>query len=154
MLLRAFALVATLALAGCADWNEQTADFATLAEFRASRYVGAVPADLMPPSTRNIHFKRNMDTTVVEVSFDFAPGDHEAVVRPFMNFDQIRLRIALAEQHGPDLPLPSMLMRCGDGPMEFLQIDKPGHALYWTDIDKQRRQRSCTNGATRPGSAA
>ena len=151
---RTLVLLAALVSGGCTDWNEQSADFATRAEFRASRYAGALPADLLPPSARNIHFKRNRDTTVVDVSFDFAAAEQETMVKPFMSFDQIRLRLALAEEHGPELPLPTMLMRCGVGPMEFLHVDQPGHARYWTDVDRQRRQHACTNGASRPKTAA
>ena len=150
MTLRSLALLATLALGGCAAWNEQGGSFTSLAEFRASRYGGAVPADLMPASASNIEFKRNIDTTLVEVSFDFAPAEQEALVRPFMSFDQIRMRLALAETGTPLPPLPTLMLRCGDGPMEFLEIDPPGHARYWTDNDRERRQRACTNGASRP----
>jgi len=144
----AFLSCALLALAACA-WNEENANFATRAEFQASRYAGQLPADLLPASARNIRFKHNIDTTVVETSFDFDFADDEEVVRPFMSFDQIRIRMALAETGAPAPPLPQLLLRCGDGPMEFLQIDPPGHARYWTDWDKTRRQRACSNGASR-----
>jgi hypothetical protein len=146
-------LVGALLVTACA-WNEESASFPTRAEFQASRYAGQLPPNLLPASARNIEFKHNIDTTVVEVSFDFAVAEHEALVQPFMSFDQLRLRMALADQGGPALPLPSMLMRCGDGPMEFLKIDPPGHARYWTDFDKARRQRACTNGASQPSTSA
>jgi hypothetical protein len=144
----AFLLCALLALSACA-WNEEKANFATRAEFQASRYASQLPSDLLPASARDIRFRHDIDTTVVEASFDFDFADDEEVVWPFMSFDQIRIRMALAETGAPAPPLPQLLLRCGEGPMEFLQIGPPGHARYWTDWNSKHRQSACSNGASR-----
>jgi len=147
------AVLCTGVLAACDGWNEERASFESRAQFLDSRYADALPSNLLPPSARNIEFKRNIDSTVVEASFDFADGERESLVRPFLSFDQLRLRLALADAGATNVPLPSLLLRCGEGPMEFLEIRPAGHARYWTDWDKTRRARACSNGASRsPGS--
>jgi hypothetical protein len=143
-------LLGLLLLAGCKDWNENSYSFSSYAEYAAgeaaSRHL--LPSDLVPRSARNIQVKHNIDTTEVEASFDFDARDEAALLKPFLNFEQIRLRMAVAEGQGPQMPLPSLLLRCGEGPMEFLQVTEHRHARYWTSVDRERRATACSNNAT------
>lgn len=145
-------LLVSCGLAGCFEWNERSASFATYAEYFQSDLSrgGFLPADLVPQSAREIRVKRNIDNLEIEASFDFHPRDEEALIRPFLNFEQLRLRLAVAEGIAPAAVLtsPQLLLRCGEGPMEFLQITDHKHARYWTSRDAQRRATACTNNAT------
>jgi hypothetical protein len=109
-----------------------------------------LPADLIPRSARGISVKRNIDTTEIEASFEFDPKDEAALVRPFLNFDQVRLRLAVSEGIAPAsaVSTPQLLLRCGEGAMEFLQVRDHRSARYWTSWDKARRASACTNNAT------
>jgi hypothetical protein len=148
---RHLVFVALVALAGCGDWNEQRAEFDDYDEYRNSEFArrGYLPEDLVPRSARNIRAKYNIDSTAAEAEFDFAPADHDALIRPFLSFDQLSLRMAVQVGIAPPsaLPSPSLLLRCGPGPMEFLRIQPAGHARYWTETDPKLRARSCTNNA-------
>jgi hypothetical protein len=147
------AAVAVLALAACGHWNEQSANFSTYEEYRTSDFArrGYLPGDLLPRSARNIQASFNIDSTEAVAEFDFAATDEEKLVRPFLSYDQLSLRLAVQNGVAPpsSLPSPSLLMRCGPGPMEFLRIQPAGHARYWTETDPERRARSCTNNASR-----
>jgi hypothetical protein len=150
---RLLPLLSVLALSACGDWNEKSAHFDSLAEFKASEFRsgGYLPEDLLPPSARNINVKYNRDTTQVEAEFDFGAADRDAVVKPFLSFDQLSLRMAVQVGVAPPsaVPSPSLLLRCGPGPMEFLRIEPAGHAHYWTEADPTRRASACTNNASR-----
>jgi hypothetical protein len=147
------ALVATLclALAAC-QWNERTVEFSDYAEYAASDLVQGhfLPDGLIPRSARDIRVTRNIDTTEIEASFAFDPKDEAALVQPFLNFDQVRLRLAVSEGIAPAsvVSTPQLLLRCGEGPMEFLQVSEHRSARYWTSWDKARRASACTNNAT------
>ena len=140
-----------LVLGGCGEWNERELQFATHAEYAASDLAQGhfLPADLVPRSARNIVVKRNIDNLEIEASFDFDPRDELAVVRPFLNFEQLRLRLAVAEGIAPAAVArtPQLLLRCGEGPMEFLQVTDHRHARYWTSRDRERRASACSNNA-------
>jgi hypothetical protein len=146
------ALAALLALlAGC-EWNERSASFHDRAEFAASDLGrgGFLPADLLPASARDIVVKRNLDTSEVEASFSFDPKEETALVGPFLNFEQLRLRLAMKEGIVPAgvVSTPQLLLRCGEGAMEFLEVKGHRRARYWTSWDKARRASACTNNAT------
>jgi hypothetical protein len=153
--LRALLVLAlAFAAAACSEWNERTARFATYAEYAASDSgpSRALPADLVPRSARDIVVKQNIDTTEVEATFSFAPADQAALVEPFLSYDQRQLRIAEREGAVPagTLASPSLMLRCGPGPMEFLQLEGQ-RARYWTSVDRERRAESCTNRAASSG---
>jgi len=143
--------VAVLLLAGC-EWNERTIAFNDYAEFASSDLArsGLLPSDLIPRSAKGISIVRNADTTEVEVTFAFDPKDELALVTPFLNFEQRRLRVAVSEGLAPAsaLSTPQLLLRCGEGAMEFLQISEHRSARYWTSWDMARRATACTNNAT------
>jgi hypothetical protein len=147
----ALAALPCLLVAGCTNWNENSYQFSDYAEYAAgeaaSRHL--LPDDLVPRSARKIQVKHNIDTTEVEASFDFDPRDEPGVVTPFLNFEQIRLRLAVAEGIAPAsaVEVPQLLLRCGEGPMEFLQITEHRHARYWTSVDRERRAKACSNNA-------
>ena len=144
-------LVALFLLAGCGDWNENSYQFSSYAEYAASEAASRhlLPADLVPRSARQIQVKHNIDSTEVEASFDFDSRDENGVVTPFLNFDQIRLRLAVAQGIAPAslANVPELLLRCGEGPMEFLQVTEHRHARYWTSVDRERRAKACSNNA-------
>ena len=149
---RALPLLAAVALAACGTAkNEDTGAYATLAEFEASDFAKHryLPDQLLPRSARNVAVTYHRDSHLVEAEFDFAPPDHDALVLPFLSFDQLSLRLAI--QHGAfegaPLPAPSLMLRCRPGPMEYLQIARPGHARYWTESDPARRAQACGNNA-------
>ena len=147
----ALALLA-LALAGC-EWNERSQHFADYAEYAASEVSrsGMLQGDLLPRSAKGIVILRNVDTTEVEVTFDFDPRDEEALVAPFLNFEQRRMRLAVQEgivPAGAVAAPASLLLRCGEGAMEFLQVTGHRNAHYWTSWDETQRARACTNNAT------
>ena len=155
---RAAALVlVSSGLAGCFEGNERSASFATYAVYFQSDLSrgGFLPADLVPHSARDIRVKRNIDNLEIEASFDFDPRDEEALIHPFLNFEQLRLRLAVAEGVAPSVVLasPQLLLRCGEGPMEFLQVTDHKHAKYWTSRDAARRATACTNNAVGSPSA-
>jgi hypothetical protein len=140
-----------LLLAGCGDWNENSYQFSSYAEYAAgeaaSRHL--LPSDLVPRSARKIHVRHNIDTTEVEAEFDFDPRDENALITPFLNYEQLRLRLAVAEGIAPPsvVEVPRLLLRCGEGPMEFLQLTDHRHARYWTSVDPKRRATACSNNA-------
>jgi hypothetical protein len=148
--LKFFSLVLlSLALGACSFWHQRSQSFDSYAEFAASPIAreGVLPEDLLPHSARNIRFKQDTESKEVEASFDFDPGDEEAVVRPFLSVEQLQIRLAIADGIIPPsaAPAPSLLLRCRPGPMEFLQIDAPSHAKYWTSFDPKQRESACTN---------
>jgi hypothetical protein len=140
-----------LLLAAC-EWNERTVQFHDYAEYAASDLAQGhfLPADLVPGSARDISVKRNIDTNEIEATFVFEPKDEAALVRPFLSFEQLRLRLAVAEGIAPAsaVSTPQLLLRCGEGAMEFLQISEHRNARYWTSWDPVRRANACTNNAT------
>jgi hypothetical protein len=148
--LRALAALVLL-LAGC-EWNERSVFFNTYGEYAASDLArgGVLPGDLLPRSARGIKVVRNIDTTEVEATFTFDPADEEAVVSPFLNFEQRRLRLAVKEGLAPPAAAaaPGLLLRCGEGAMEFLQVTDHRSARYWTSWDKAQRAIACTTNAT------
>jgi hypothetical protein len=148
---RACVALLALLLAGC-EWNETSMHFSDYAEFARSDLAqgGFLPADLLPRSARDIDVKRNRDTTEIEASFSFDPADEAAIVTPFLNFEQQRLRLAAKEGIVPGavVQTPQLLLRCGEGAMEFLQVEGHARARYWTSWDQQRRATACTNNAT------
>jgi hypothetical protein len=147
-------LALAFAAAACSEWNERTARFTTYAEYAASDSgpSRALPTDLVPRSARDIVVKQNIDTTEVEATFTFDPADQAALVEPFLSYDQRQLRIAEREGAVPagTLASPSLMLRCGPGPMEFLQLEGQ-RARYWTSVDRERRAESCTNRAASSG---
>ena len=150
-MMKRFLAVVLLLLAGCSDWNKKHAEFANYAAFAASdvAHGGFLPDDLVPHSAHDIRFVQDIDTTMVTVDFDFAEADREAMIEPFLSFEQRQLRLAIQQGIAPPsaMPPPSLLLRCGPGPIEFLSLEKPGHARYWTDTDPKLRQTACTNRA-------
>ena len=141
----------SLSLAGC-EWNERTLHFNDYGEYAASDVArsGLLPTDLLPRSAKGISILRNIDTTEVEVTFSLDPRDEEDLVAPFLNFEQRRMRLAVKEGIVPAgaLTAPaSLLLRCGEGAMEFLQVTDHRNAHYWTSWDKDQRARACTNNA-------
>ena len=153
--MRALLVIALALLAAACNYNERTARFATYAEFAASDAgpSRAIPSDLVPRSARDIVVIQNIDTTEVEATFTFDAADQPALVEPFLSYEQRQLR--LAEQEGAvpagTVATPSLMLRCGEGPMEFLQIDPGPRARYWTSVDRERRAQSCTNRAATSG---
>ena len=150
--MRRAALAALVCLLAACEWNERTVQFNDYTEYAASDLAQGrfLPADLVPRSARDIRVKRNIDTTEIEATFAFDPKDEDALVRPFLNFDQIRLRLAVTEGIAPAsaVATPQLLLRCGEGAMEFLQVTGHRQARYWTSWDKARRASACTNNAT------
>ena len=141
-----------LLLAGC-EWNERSAQFRDYAEYAASDLgrSGLLPANLLPRSATDIGIVRNIDTTEVEATFSFDPRDETALVSPFLSFEQLRLRLAVKEgiiPAGAVASAPQLLLRCGEGAMEFLQVEDHRRARYWTSWDEARRASACTNNAT------
>jgi hypothetical protein len=143
--------IACLLLAAC-EWNERTERFDDYPAYAASELCQGhfLPADLVPRSARDIRVTRNIDTNEIEATFAFEPKDEAALVRPFLSFDQLRLRLAVAEGIAPAsaVSTPQLLLRCGEGAMEFLQISEHRTARYWTSWDPVRRASACSNNAT------
>ena len=145
--MRALACLGLLLLCGCADWNQRAENFATLQDFKASRYgdSGHLPSTLLPASARNIAFSYNIDTTEVEVSFDFARGDAERVNAPFRSADQVLLRELEKQGAIPGSKVASpAFVRCSGRHVEFLQITDLSKARYWTSADPERRSEACS----------
>jgi hypothetical protein len=145
-------LALVVLLAGC-EWNERSLHFDDYAAYAASDVArsGLLPADLLPRSATDIAIRRNIDTSEVEASFGFDPREEAALVSPFLNFEQRRLQLAVKEGIAPPgaaAAPPQLLLRCGEGAMEFLQVTQHRFARYWTSWDKAQRARACTNNAT------
>ncbi len=145
--MRALFGFALLLLFGCSDWNQRAEHFATMADFKASRYgdSGHLPSTLLPPSARNIAFTYNIDTTEVEVRFDFARPDAERVMAPFRNPDQVRLNELEKQGALPGSKVTSpAFIRCSGRHVEFLQITDLSKARYWTSADPKLRSEACS----------
>jgi hypothetical protein len=133
-------------LAACSNWNERASEFATYADFQAGKYArgGHMPSNLVPASARGIRVVYDIDTTEIDVGFDFAPADAERVIAPFRTPDQVRLHEL--ERHGL-LPASKvqnpMFIRCTVHSVEFLQITGTTHAHYWSSLDPTIRQTAC-----------
>ena len=146
--MRAFAaaLLSLLVLGGCGSWNEQTAKFTTFADFQASKYAngGHMPTNLVPASARDIHVLYNIDSTEIEVSFDFDRAEAERVIFPFRTPEQIRIReLQLQGRLPPDKVTSPLLIRCTPRMVEFLQITDMTRAHYHTAVDPTTRKTAC-----------
>ena len=145
-------------ISGCADYNLRQGDYSTYIEFAASRYAanGLLPPTLVPRSARNIHYQYNIDSTEVLVEFDFAAGDEDELVAPFLSPDMLQHLNLQQQGLAPDAPKSASisLVRC-DGPaVEFLTVDKHTHAKYWTSKDREIRRVSCATQALQDPTSA
>jgi hypothetical protein len=140
------ALASLLLLGACGKWNEQAADYATYADFQAGKYAssGHLPSNLVPASAHAIRVVYNIDSTEIDVAFDFAPADADRMITPFLSTEQILIREHEREGSAPAPHVQSpMFVRCTVKSVEFLQITDMARAHYWTSLDPTLRQTAC-----------
>jgi hypothetical protein len=141
-------------LAGCANWNVESARYANFSEFRASKYAGAVPANLVPLSARDIVVTVNNDSTDIDVTLAFEYVDAEHVISPFRSPDQVRLHELEREGSLPPGTADPSFVRCSDAAIEYLQIKAMRSAHYWTRHDPELRRHACPVVARGPTTSA
>lgn len=153
-MLAAAGVFACLWLAGCADWNEESARYSNYSEFHASRFANAFPSTLVPRSGRDIVVVLNRDSTDVDANFAFDYIDAEHVISPFRSAEQIRLHELESEGSLPPGTADPLFVRCSDASIEYLQIKSMRSAHYWTRHDPELRRHACPVVARGPATSA
>jgi len=149
---RALAL-ACLLLAGCANWSEDSARYASYAEYRAGKFATALPSTLVPASARDIVVTRGNGGDI-DASFSFDAIDAEHVISPFRNPDQIQLHELERQGSLPPGTANPSFVRCSDAAIEYLEIKAMHSAHYWTRHDPELHRRTCPVVTRGPTSSA
>lgn len=147
--MKRFLILLLLSMTGCSDWNENRAEFRNYSEFVASdMHSGWIPPTLVPPSAKKIRLATNVDLNVAFIEFDFESGHAARMLQGFNPVsDDQRKRLSsgdlLRAAPGEDSTLS---VRCDTKNVEFLLVDNPAHATYWTTRSDRIKKIVCGQG--------